>query len=61
MIIGKRFTLEWWQTGIFKLALLFIGVAIGAEGHDLFAPHVIPLAVIGLLLGAYIWYVWARQ
>ncbi len=61
MTIRKRFTLEWWQTGIFKLSLLCIGIAIGAYWVDVFAPYIVPLAIVGLVSAAYIWWVWAQQ
>lgn len=61
MIIRKRFVLEWWQTGMFKFSLLFIGICIGTIWHDVFAPYVVVLGVVGAALAAYLWWVWAQQ
>lgn len=61
MIIRKRFTLEWWQTGMFKLSQLLIGVAAGAYWHEFFTPYITAMAIVGLVLAAYLWYVWAKQ
>lgn len=61
MTIRKRFTLEWWQTGIFKTSLMCIGIAAGAYWHTLFAPYIVPIAIVGFVLAAYMWYVWAKQ
>lgn len=61
MIIRKRLTLEWWQTGLFKLALLCIGIVIGTLWADVFAPYVVHIGVVGLVSAAYIWWVWAQQ
>jgi hypothetical protein len=36
MNIFKTFTLKWWQTGIFKLGMLTLGIAIGMYWHALF-------------------------
>jgi disulfide bond formation protein DsbB len=48
--------------GIFKLALLSLGVAIGAYCQATFAPYTTALAVLGLGLGAYIaWVSFRRQ
>lgn len=60
MDILKSGTLTWWQVGIFKLALISIGVAIGATLHTFFHPYVVQLVVVGVLLGFYIAYIWFR-
>jgi hypothetical protein len=36
MNIFKDFTLKWWQAGIFKIALLSLGIAIGSIWPELF-------------------------
>jgi hypothetical protein len=46
----------WWQVGILKAALLLIGIAIGANWPEVFAPYITVLVIVGLLLGAYIAY-----
>jgi hypothetical protein len=57
----KAYTLTWWQIGIFKLALLAIGVAVGAYWHELFASSLTVLIVIAGVAGAYIAYVTLKQ
>jgi hypothetical protein len=50
----KLYTFTWWQIGVFKLALLAIGVAIGSYWHELFAGSLILLVAIAVLGSAYI-------
>lgn len=54
MKIFKNYTFTWWQAGIFKLSLLAIGVAIGANWPEVFAPYTVILVVIGIVLGIYL-------
>jgi len=61
MKIFKSYTLTWWQMGVFKLALLAIGVAIGAYWHELFAGALTALVVFAVVAGAYIAYVTLKQ
>ena len=57
MKIFKSYTYTWWQIGIFKLALLAIGVLIGAYWHDFFRANQVILAAIAVIASAYIMYV----
>jgi len=57
----KSFTFTWWQMGVFKLALLAIGVAIGSYWHELFSDSLILLAVIAVLSSAYIAFITLKQ
>jgi disulfide bond formation protein DsbB len=61
MDIFRNYTFTWWQVGLFKLALLSLGVAIGAYCQATFAPYITLLAVLGLGLGAYIAWVSFKQ
>jgi hypothetical protein len=61
MDIFRNYTFTWWQVGLFKLALLSLGEAIGAYCQAAFAPYIAPLAVLGLGLGAYIGWVSFRR
>lgn len=54
MKIFKSYTFAWWQMGVFKLALLAIGIAIGATWSQAFLPYTIALVVIGVVLGMYL-------
>lgn len=54
MQIFKEYTYKWWEMGIFKLALLSFGIAIGAYWHEAFLPYVGMFVALGLVLGVYI-------
>jgi disulfide bond formation protein DsbB len=47
--------------GIFKLALLSIGVAIGAYWNEFFRGYSIALIIIALIMSAYIAYISLKQ
>jgi hypothetical protein len=53
MNIFKNRTFRWWQVGILKGALLFIGIAIGSYWPEVFTPYIPGLVIAGLLMGAY--------
>ncbi len=61
MKLFKTASYTWWQIGLFKLALLAIGVAIGAHWPATFAPYTALLIIVGVVLGLYLWVAWARQ
>jgi len=57
----KSYTLTWWQIGIFKLALLAIGVAIGVHWHNILAGSLVVLIVIAVVASGYTMYVVLKQ
>ena len=57
----KSYTFTWWQIGVFKLALLAIGVAIGSYWHEVFSGSLVILAAIAVLGSAYIAFVALKQ
>jgi hypothetical protein len=57
----KSYTFTWWQIGIFKLALLALGVAAGAYWHQFFGPNVIILILIAVVASAYILFAAMKQ
>jgi hypothetical protein len=61
MNIFRNYTLTWWQIGIFKLALLSLGVAIGSYWANTFLPYIPVLIALALVLGIYIAFVSFRQ
>lgn len=52
--MNRKYTYNVWQISIFKIALLSIGVAIGAHWPSVFAPYVNTLLILGIVLGMYI-------
>jgi hypothetical protein len=61
MDIFRNYTFTWWQVGLFKLALLSLGIAIGAYCQATFAPYTTVLAVLGIGLGSYIGWISFKQ
>jgi hypothetical protein len=61
MKLFKSYTFTWWQIGIFKLALLTVGAAIGAYWHAFFGANLIPLIVIAAVASIYILYAALKQ
>jgi hypothetical protein len=61
MNIFKTFTLKWWQTGIFKLGMLTLGIALGTYWGALFGGYLFILAIVAAVSLAYISYIWWRQ
>lgn len=59
-IFGKG-TFTWWQMGIFKIALLSLGIAIGAYWHGVFSQYLATLLTIAVVSSVYIAYVWFRR
>jgi len=57
----KSYTFTWWQIGIFKLALLSIGVAIGAYWSEFFKNYLVPLIIIAVIASIYIMFVSLKQ
>ncbi len=61
MNIFKDFTLKWWQAGIFKVALLSLGIAIGSTWPELFRGWTILLLLVFLVSVTYVTCIWWRQ
>ena len=53
----KSYTFDWWQVGIFKLALLLIGIIIGSFFYSFFGDYIYFLAVVAVIFSAYIVYI----
>lgn len=56
---STRFT--WWQLGMLKWTTLFFGLAIGSTWPEVFAPYAEILALIAVVAGAYLAFVWFRN
>jgi len=61
MNIFKSFTLKWWQAGMFKVALISLGIMIGATWPDIFGMWRYGLLVLFALPISYISWVWWKQ
>jgi len=57
----KSYTFTWWQIGIFKLALLAIGIAIGSYWHNFFSDYLVPLIIIAVIASVYIMFISLKQ
>ena len=54
MNIFKDRTFNWWQVGLIKISLLFIGIGIGSYWAEAFYFIAFPLIIIGLVIGIYL-------
>jgi len=57
----KNYTFTWWQIGVFKLALLAIGVVIGAYWYEFWNSYLPALIVIAIITSSYIMYISLKQ
>lgn len=61
MKLFRSYTFTFFQVAIFKLSLLLLGIAIGANWPYIFAPYTAILVVAGFLAGIYIMFVSFRD
>lgn len=61
MNIFKKYTYSWQEIGIFKIALLAIGILIGACWHEFWGSYFMPLAAVAIVASVYIMYVSFKQ
>lgn len=61
MTIFKTVQMSSWDIGVLKLAVGFIGIAIGSTWADIFAPYALIFSIIGLAAGLYAVYTWAKK
>jgi hypothetical protein len=61
MNIFKSTRFTWWQLGLLKWAVLFIGIAVGATWPEVFAPYAVQLLILGLIASCYLSVVWLRR
>ncbi len=61
MKLFKTALMSTWDIGVLKLAVLCIGLAIGAKWATVFAPYTTALFIIGVLIGLYSLYTWAKK
>jgi len=56
MNLFKNYTYTWYQIGIFKLAMLSIGVIIGSYYAELVTDNMMPILGIAVLASVYTMY-----
>jgi hypothetical protein len=61
MNVFKSTQFTWWQLGMLKWAVLFIGIAIGAHFSEIFTPYTKILLFIGVILSLYLGTVWFQN
>lgn len=61
MNLFKTYYFKWWQVGIFKLALLSIGIIIGTYWYDFFSTNIVFILIIAIITTAYISYISFKQ
>jgi hypothetical protein len=61
MNLFKSFTLTWWQTGLFKIGMLALGILIGATWSSFFSAHVMALIIVAALTLGLVLVVWLGQ
>lgn len=57
MKLFKPYTFSWPQIGVFKLALLSIGVLVGVHWHDFFQDKLALIAIVAIVASLYVIYV----
>jgi hypothetical protein len=57
----KSYTYTWWQMGIFKVALLAIGVLIGSYWSEFWNGLSTLLAIVAVITSVYVMYVSLKQ
>jgi len=48
--------LSWWQVGVLILAIMFLGISIGAYGQSVLMPYAGLLFFVGLILFVFVSY-----
>ena len=61
MNIFKTITLQWWQTGIFKVGMLALGIAIEDYWRDFIGGYLLILTIVAAVSLTYVTYIWWKQ
>lgn len=61
MNLFKNYTFTWGQIGVFKLALLAIGIIIGSVWHEFFSANMTIVVIVAIITTAYTIYVSLKQ
>jgi len=61
MSIFKPFTMKWWQSGLFKISVVSLGIIIGSTWPQIFKARRPFLLLTYILPGLYLLSVWWKQ
>ena len=61
MNIFKSYTFSWWEMGVFKLALIAIGISVGIYWQSFFIQYIEVIWGIAILASIYSMYIAIRQ
>ena len=61
MTLFKSKLMDWWEMGLVKFSVICIGIAIGANWHDVFMKFTLTLIGLGLVAGLYSLYLWLKK
>ena len=61
MHIFRPYTFTWIEIGIFKIAMLAIGLVLGAYFYEIVEEYMVAVIVIAVLTSAYVGYVALQQ
>lgn len=61
MNIFKSLTLKWWQTGLFKLSLISLGIILGVYFQAFFLQWIVFVTILFIVPAIYITNVWWKQ
>jgi hypothetical protein len=61
MNIFKKAEMQVWEIGLIKMALFFMGIAVGANWPEIFGQYVWPLFIVGIAAGLYTFYIWMKK
>jgi len=61
MNLFKSYTYTWKQIGVFKLALISIGILIGTYWYEFFSTFTTVLVVIAVVATVYVMYISLKQ
>jgi hypothetical protein len=61
MRIRKSFTLKWWETSLFKISMISLGLLVGASWPQIFLQFRSVLIVLFVVPSAYLTWVWWKQ
>jgi len=61
MKIFKTFTLKWWQTSLFKISMISLGIILGAYWPDFFIKYIVLVTIIFVVPAIYLTTLWWKQ